>query len=126
MGPYHSLNKFIPNIAQLCTPLCLLLSKANKYHFTWYEIHEKAFKSFLEAVNNITENRHFVSGRETRVACDASRDGVGCSLEQETPDGWATIAYVSRFVNTCENKYWVNKLELLPAVGAIECFKYYL
>ena len=57
---------------------------------------------------------------------DASRDGIGCALEQETPDGWATIAYASRFLNSCENKYSVNELELLAAVWAIEHFKYYL
>ena len=67
-----------------------------------------------------------MSDRETRVVCDASRDGVGCTLELETPDGWATIAYASRFLNTCENKTSVNKLELLAAVWAIEHFKYYL
>ena len=80
----------------------------------------------MEAVHNISENRHLVSGRETRVVCDASRDGIGCALEQETPDGWATIAYASRFHNSCENKYSVNELELLAAVWAIEHFKYNL
>ena len=58
--------------------------------------------------------------------CDASRDGIGAALEQETPDGWATVAYASRFLNTCETKYSVNELELLAAVWAIDHFKYYL
>ena len=80
----------------------------------------------MEAVLNITENRHFVSGRETRMVCDASRDGIGCALEQETPDGWATIACASPFLNSRKNKYSVNELELLAAVWAIEHFKYYL
>ena len=82
--------------------------------------------SILEAVHNITENCHSVSGRETRVVCDASWDGIGCALEQETPDGWATIAYASRFLITCEKKYDVNDLELLAAVWAIWRLKYYL
>ena len=101
-------------------------SSENKFHFTLDDTHEKAFKIKLEAVCRFTENRHFVSGRETRVVCDASRDGIGCALEQETPDGWATIAYASRFLNSCEKKYSVNELELLAAVWAIEHFKYYL
>ena len=77
-------------------------------------------------IQNITEHRHFVSNRETRIVCDASREGLGAALKQETPDGWATIAYASRFLNSCEQKYSVNELELLAAVWAIEHFKYYL
>ena len=126
MGSIYHLNKFFPKLAQLCTPLRPLLSIENKIHFTWDETHGKAFKNILEAVHNITKNRHFVSGRETRVVCDASRDGIGCALEQETPDGWATIPYASRFLNACENKHSVNELELLAAVWAIEHSKYYL
>ena len=126
MGSIHHLNKFIPNLAQLCTPLRPLLSSSSKFHFMWNQQHEEAFQIILKAVRNITENRHFVSNRETRIVCDASREGIGAALEQETPDGWATVAYASRFLNACENKYSVNELELLAAVWAIDHFKYYL
>ena len=127
LGPIHHSKKFIPNLAQLCSPLCPLLSVENEFHFTWDETHKNAFKNILEAVHNITEKRHFVSSRQTRVVCDASRDGIGCALEQKkTPDGCATIAYASRFLNSCESKYSVNELELLASVRAIEHFKYNL
>ena len=43
MGPIHHLNKFIPNLAQLCKPFRPLLSVENKFHFTWEEPHEKEF-----------------------------------------------------------------------------------
>ena len=36
------------------------------------------------------------------------------------------IAYASRFLNSLEEKYSVNELELLGVVWAIEHFKYYL
>ena len=84
------------------------------------------FKKTLTAVQNITENRHFVSIHETRIVCDASRDGIGAALKQETRDGWATFAYVSRFLRTSETKSSVNRLELLASVWAIEHFKNYL
>ena len=126
MGPVHHLNKFIPNLAQLCTPLRPLPSATNKFNFVWKEEHEKAFRNTLVAVQNITENGHFVSNRETRIVCDASRKRLGAALEQKTPDGWATIAYASRFLNSCEQKYSIIELELLAAVWAIEHFKYYL
>ena len=62
MGLIRHLNKFIPNLDQLCTPLRPLLSTTVKYHFTWEPTHEKAFKNMLEAVHNVTETRQFVSG----------------------------------------------------------------
>ena len=86
MGSIRHQNNFIPNLAQLCTSLRPLLSTAEKGHFTWNSTPENEFKNILEAVHNITENRLFVSDRETRVVYDASRDGIGCALEQETPD----------------------------------------
>ena len=122
MGSIHHLNKFIPNLAQLCTPLRPLLSTTNQFLFVWKEENGKAYRNKIAAVRNITKNRHFVSNIETRIICDASREAVGAVLEQETPDGWATIAYASRFLNSCEQKYSVNKLELLAAVWAIEHF----
>ena len=64
-----------------------LLSSSSKFYYVWEQKHDKAFKTILTAVQNITENRHFVSNRETRIVCDASRDGIGAALEQETPDG---------------------------------------
>ena len=126
MGSVHHLNKFIPNLAQLCTPLRPLLSSSSKFPYVWEQKHEEVFKTILAAVQNITANRPFVNNRETKLVCDASRDGIRAALEQETPDGWATVAYASRFLNTCENKYSVNELELLAAVWAIDHFKYYL
>ena len=123
MGLVHHLNKFILNLTQLCTHLRPLLSTAPKFHFTWNGKQEHAFKNILTAVQNITENRHFISNRETRIVYDASRHGIGAAPEQETTDGWATVAYASEFLNTCETKFSVNELELLAAV---EYFKYYL
>ena len=86
MGLVHHLNKFIPNLAQLCTSLRPLLSSSSDFHYVWEQKHEKAFKTIFTAVQNITESRHFVNNRETIILCDASRDGIGARLELETPD----------------------------------------
>ena len=92
------MNKLIPNLAQLCNPLRPLLSAINKFNFAWKEDNEKVFKNLIDAVNKITEIRRFVTNRETRTICDARRYELGAALEQETPDGWATIAYASLFL----------------------------
>ena len=60
----------------------------------------------------------------TRIVCDASNTGLGAALEQHS--GWVAIAYASRFLNSLEEKYLINELELLAVVWATEHFKYYL
>ena len=46
----HHLSKFILNLAQLCTPLRSLLSRANKIYFEWNEDNKKAFENLLNRV----------------------------------------------------------------------------
>ena len=57
VGSVYHLNKFIPNLAQLCTSLQPLLSATNKFNFVWKEENEKAFRNILVAVQNITTFR---------------------------------------------------------------------
>ena len=64
--------------------------------------------------------------REPRSVCDASREGMGTAIEQETPEGWTTVAYASRFLKTCGTKYSVIEIELRAVVWAIEQIKYSL
>ena len=63
---------------------------------------------------------------ETRIVTDASTSGLGASLEQYSPEGWLAIAYASRFIKSLEEKYSVNKLQLLGVMWEIEHYKYYL
>ena len=63
---------------------------------------------------------------ETRINCDASRQGLGAALEQLDCDGWKTVAFASRSLNNNEEHYSINELELLGVVWAIEYFKNYL
>ena len=79
-------------------------------------------------VSEITHNKHFDFDQhlDTRIVCDASITGLGAVLKQFSPEGWVAVAYASRFLNSLEEKYSVNELELLGVVWAIEHFKYYL
>ena len=122
MGSVYHLGKFILNLSQLCFPLRPLLKKNTK--FIWTDEHEKQFKLIKEKVAETTENKHFNPDLETRIKCDASRKGL--SLEQRTPNGWHTVAFASRFLNSVEDRYSINELELLGVVWSIEHFKYYL
>ena len=50
---------------------------------------------------------------------------MGAALEQNTPEGWKPIAFASRFLNSTEERYSLNELELLGIVWSIDYFKYY-
>ena len=63
---------------------------------------------------------------EKLIICDASTSGLGASLGQHSKEGWVAIAHASRFLNSLEETYSVNELELLGVVWAFEPFKYYL
>ena len=92
----------------------------------WQEQHEATFKKLKDNIRHLTENKHFNINRKTRVKTDASRGGIGAVVEQETCDGWVTIAYASSILNKAEEKYSINELELLGVVWALEHFKHYL
>ena len=94
--------------------------------FIWTDIHQKHFEYIKTVIANATENTHFNPTLETRIKCDASRQGLGAALEQLDCDGWKTVAFASRFLNYTEERYSINELELLGVVWAIEYFKYYL
>ena len=124
LGSVHYLGKFIPNLSQLCHPLRPFLKKNTK--FIWNTEHDTHFQAIKNRVANATENTHYNPHLETRIKCDASRAGLGAALEQRSPTGWHTVAFASRFLNSNEERYSINELELLGVVWSVEYFKYYL
>ena len=124
MRSVHHLGNFIPNLSQLRYPLEPLLTKNTK--LIWTDEHEKQLTLIKEKIAETTENKHFNPDLEARIKCDASCKGLGCALEQRTPNGWHTVAFASRFLNSVENRYSINELELLGVVWSVEHFKYYL
>ena len=129
MGCIHQLIKFLPNVAEMSEPLRPLLSKANtksQNKLNWNEKHTEAFNEIKLQIQNITENKHFVTEKPTRVRCDASKKGLGAGLEQKYGNNWEPVAYASRFLNKLEQRYSTNELELLAVIWSLEHFKYYL
>ena len=124
LGSVHPLSKFFPILAKICHPLRPLLKKSEK--FIWSDIHQKHFEYNKTVIANATENTHFNPTLETRIKCDASRQGSGAALEQLDYDGWKTVAFASLFLNNKKERYSINELELLGVVWAINYFKCYL
>ena len=129
MGSIHHLIKFIPNLAEISEPLRTLLKKENvtaSNKLKWEDKHTKTFENIKSQIARIVENKHFDVDKETRVKCDARKLGLGATLEQKTENTWHTITFASRFLNTVEQRYSTNELELLAVVWSLEHFKHYL
>ena len=124
LGSVNYISKFIPNLAQLCHPLRPLLRKSTKY--IWTDEHTKHFNAIKTQIANHTENTHYNPQLERRIKCDASQSGLGAALEQLTCNGWKPISFASIFLNSNEERYSINELELLGVVWYIECLKKYL
>ena len=98
-----------------------MLKKNTK--FTWNDELETHYQSIKNKVANTTENAHYYPNLETRIKCDASRAGLGAALEQRSPMGWHTVAFASGFLNSNEERYSINELELLGVVWSVEYIK---
>ena len=127
MGSIQHLIKFIPYLATLSAPIRpLLSSKTSKKKLEWNEQYTTSFKKIRQAIQNKVEQKQFNINNETRVKCDASKEGPGACLKQKENNNWHPIAYASRFLNRNEQRYSINELEILAVVWSIEHFKNYL
>ena len=117
LGAVNHLNRFIPNLAQLCHELRPLLKKDQPWN--WGEKHDKAIQVINEKVKQVAEVGHFKRSSPIRIICDASKAGLGAVLQQideNNENNWRPIHFASRFLTPLESKYSINELELL-AIG---------
>ena len=127
MGSIHHLTRYMPKLAQIATALRPLLKITEKNKLLdWCTEYNTTFKNIIKMVSEIAQKKHFDQHLDTRIVCDASITGLGAALKQHSPEGWVAVAHASHFLNSLEEKYSVNELELLGVVWAIERFKYYL
>ena len=114
IGSIHSLQKYLPALAESSASLRPFLSRKNE--FIWISEGQISFENLKKQVANIVELRHFDIHRYTRIVCDASHNGLGAVLEQLSSDVWRPISFASRYLNEAEKKYSKNKLEMLAVV----------
>ena len=124
MGSIDHLTRYIPNLAQTAAAMRPLLKKHREKKQLFGNlttIHD--LKNIIKLVSETTQNKHFDQLLETRIVCNASTSVLGALLEQHSKESWVAIANASRFLNSSEEKYSVNELDLLMVVWAIEHFK---
>ena len=127
LGAMNQLNRFIPNLAQLCHELRPLLKKDQPWN--WGEKHDKAIQVINEKVKQVAEAGHFKRSSPIRIICDANKAGLGAVLQQldeNNENNCRPIHFASRFLTPLEDKFSINELELPAIVWAIEHFKNYL
>ena len=87
--------------------------------FTWSEEFEQAFYSVKQSLTSAPTLYYFDYTKPTRLCTDASRQGLGFILQQNTGDSWSLIQAGSRFLSDAESRYAIIELELLAVAWAI-------
>ena len=88
--------------------------------FEWGPEHTEVFEEIKQSVANIAKLKYYDPSRDTRVKCDASHNGLGASLEQQTEKNeWIPISFASRYLNNQEKNYSTNELDFFSgSVGS--------
>ena len=71
-------------------------------NIVWSNAHQVHFEKNEKKI--ISENAHFDPKLNTRDKCDASGNGLGGVLEEQTHTVWKLFSYASRFLNACKQK----------------------
>ena len=80
----------------------------------------------LKRESLITQKTLIITRNSKHIKCDASSSGLGAALKRLTVNGWKPISFASIFLNSNEERYSINELELLGVVWSIEFFINYL
>ena len=100
LGMTNYLARFIPNYADLTTPLRELTKKDTPWN--WTSIHEESFQRLKEALSTSGTMSYFDQDKDTYLVVDASPHGLGailCQAPPGNPDNTTVIAYGSRCPN---------------------------
>lgn len=125
LGMLNQLSKFSPHLAERTKPIRELLS--TKRHWHWGPSQEKAFTQLKENLCTETCLALYEPHRETIVSADASAYGIGGVLRQKQCDGsLKPIAYVSRSMTECEQRYAQIEKEALALTWTCERLNQYL
>jgi Integrase core domain. len=119
LGTLNWIREYVPRAAQLTKPFTHLLQKGEK--FRWTDECQQAFDSVKEAASKPLVLHRPDPTLPYYLQTDASQEGLGAVLYQETPEGnRQVISYASSTLNKTEARYHVNELEALAVVWAVK------
>ena len=125
MGMVNQLAKYIPQLADINTPLRQPLRKDNSW--IWDKPQEAAFQQIKDLPTSPPVLAHYDPQKTTIIAADASNNGIGAVLSQIQEDGTRKpVYYISRSLTDTEQKYAVIEKEALVTTWACERFNDYI
>ncbi|GFW46404.1 retrovirus-related Pol polyprotein from transposon 17.6 [Trichonephila clavipes] len=100
MGFYRA---YIPNYAEISTPLTELTKKNKPNNVSWGEAEQNSFVKLKELLCEVTSLATPDANLPFQVHCDASDYGVGCCLTQQDTEGiYRPIAFASQKFNATQ------------------------
>ena len=124
LGMVTYLGRFIPNLSVRTAALRSLLVKGNDWQ--WHAEHEAAWNGIKETLSKHPVLQYYDESKALKVSTDASKDGIGAVLLQETEGQWMPVAYASRSMTAAERNYAQIEKEQLGVVFACERFHVYI
>ena len=124
LGMVTYLGRYIPNLSARTAPLRSLLVR--EVDWQWHGEHEEAWRRLKEAISVHPVLKYYDEKKALKVSSDASKDGIGAVLLQETGGEWMPIAYASRSMTSAERNYTQIEKEQLGVVFACERFHTYI
>ena len=92
----------------------------------WHAEHEAAWNGIKETLSKHPVLQYYDESKALKVSTDASKDGIGAVLLQETDWQWMPVAYASRSMTAAERNYAQIEKEQLGVVFACERFHVYI
>ena len=115
--------RFIPNFAEMTTPLRDLTHQGAKWR--WSQTEQAAFEKLKDTLSSETVLGYYETGQDTKLLVDAGPNGLGLVLMQKKPQGWKAVECASRNLTEVEKRYSQIDREALAIRWACErCYKY--
>ena len=115
LGLVTILGRYIPNLSARTAPLRQLLEK--DIDWQWHSEQESAWNGIKEILSKHPVLQYYDESKALKVSSDASKDGIGAVLLQETNGEWMPVAYASRSMTKAEKNYATIEKEQLAALN---------
>ena len=120
LGMVNYLSRFAPNLAAITAPMRDLMKKDSE--FVWDAQQDCAFKQMKEVITSVDTLAYFDPSKEVTLQVDSSKKGLGAVMFQ---DG-KPVAFASKALNACEQRYAQIEKELYAILFGCERFHHYV
>ena len=117
--------RFIQNFAEIAAPLSNTLQKGVKFYLSPEAV--EAFELLKISLTTAPVLRHADFKRKFFIQCDASNQGLGAVIFQETDEGYEyPVAFFSQKFTKSEKNLSVTEKECLACIRSVERFRAYI